>query len=268
MSNPQARIVATLLACAAGIAAAEGLGTQPKYTWDELQSGRDINEGIYHSLVGSEFDEWRVYVGAAPSLDRIQVKGEINDAAYPGPVPVETDRVVSNPEIATYASLTWVLGDFDRADRGWYYGLGFEYTRRAFQILYGIGTISPTLQMSQFGTSLQIGYMWYVHPRWRLELASRFAAGATYVQFDTVELENGFADLRSKVGPYIEGGGRAAVAWHPTGTQSWNIGTALDYRSGYAQAIYKNSGPLGDNRTEMRMWWYGFSASVFYSHRF
>lgn len=260
-----ARIAASLLACIAGASAADLAGD---YSWEDLQAGRDIHEGIYNQLSSGEFDEWRLGFTLAPAIDRVQVKGQINDLAYPGPVAVETDRVVNRPAMAPGLDCTWVLGDFDAPDHGWYYGLGFNYQQRAYRILYAIGTESPELRVHQFGVSLEVGYMWYLSRNLRFEFAPRLAGGAMLSQFDTVELDQGFSELRQSLGAWIEGGGRAALAWHPAGTQAWHIGFETNYRSGYGQANFRNDGALGETRTESRLWWYGFGYALYYGRRF
>jgi len=262
-----ARIAASLLVCAAALAAADGLGTEA-YTWDELQAGKDIHEGIYNSLAGGEFDEWRLGITLSPTIDRIQVKGDVNGAPYPGPAGTETDRAYSVRDLGRGLSLTWVLGDFDRSDQGWYYGLGLDYSSRTYHILYAVGTESERLTAHLLGASFEYGYMWYLDPHWRLELGARVAGGPMWNQMDMVEMTSGFSDTPFAQGVWIEGGGRAAIAWHPTGTKAWNIGLGMDYRHGYGQVFHDVEGPLGDMRTEVRMWWYGFGYSLFYGHRF
>lgn len=262
-----ARIAATLLACAAGLVAADDLGGTT-YSWDELQRGKDIHEDIYNSLSGGEFDEWRLGITMAPVLDRIQLKSDINGQPYPGPVAVETDRAFNDPFMAPGLSLAWVLGDFDREDQGWYYAFGLDYTRRQYHILYAIGTESNLLTSHQMGVSFEAGYMWYVHPNWRVELAPRLAGGLMWNQVDSIDMNSGLSATPFSQGYYIEAGGRAALAWHPSGSKAWHIGLGMDYRSGYGQVIFNDEGALGTTRTEARMWWYGFGYSLYYGHRF
>lgn len=260
-----------LVVCATGLAAAENDASRD-YTWEELQAGRDIKEGIYNRLSGGEFDEWRLRIGLHPGLDRIQIKNKIAGIAYPGPAYVETDRVVNDPGLPMDARLSWILGDFDAEDQGWFYGLGLDYVGRNYRVLYGVGTGSTDLALYTAGVNLQMGYAWYLGSRVRLELAPTMGFGLMWNQIDAVNLQTGYQENRLGAGGYFELGGRAALVWHPARTQAWHLGLELDYTGGYGQTSFNTK----DNSTgtelaidsEVRLWWVGFGAGLFYGRRF
>lgn len=267
MPTCPARICATLLVCAGGLAAVDADVTRD-YTWEEMQAGKDIHEDIYNSLSSGEFDEWRFRLGIHPGIDRIQVKSEISGTAYPGPAYAETDKVVNDPAVATAMSLGWILGDFDSATQGWFYGLSLDYVKRTYRILYAIGTGSTDLDLHALGVGMQMGYAWYTGPRVRFEVAPVVGVGIIWNELDLVSLESGYQQNKLGIGPYVEGGVRGAVVWHPAKTQAWHLGAELDYIAGYGQTMFHDKGPLGTLDSEARLWWLGFGASVFYGHRF
>ena len=260
-------VALTLLACASVAAAAD---VTDEYSYEDIAAGRDIHEGVYAKLSGGEFDEFRLQLGVAPGIDRVQVSSSINGAAYPGPALKETDRAYNDPALPTQIALTWILGDFDEPDQGWYYSLGLEFTQRQYLVLYGVGSESSELDLNALALHIGMGYAWYLDPRWRVEIEPFVAAGLMWTELDLFDVSETTplpANKRSD-GPLIEAGLRTALVWHPQATQEWHIGAALDYRAGYAQTHYKNSGPGGDVESEYRLWWYGFGASLFYGQRF
>ena len=266
MPNRPVHVVASLLACVAGLVAADDV-TQT-YSYEEIAAGRDIHEGIYGSHGSGEFDEWRLHLGVAPGLDRIQLKTTINGDPYPGPGIPETDRVVNKPAMPPQIGLVWVLGDYERGDEGWFSTFGVEYTRREYKILYGLGTATVPLNLDSLTVNIGMGYAWYLGSRLRYEFQPFVNAGIMWTELDLINLTDRVPELRISSGPVIEGGLRNALIWHPARTQAWHIGGALDYRTGYAQTIFRNSGPEGDIRSEARFYWYGFCASLFYGAKF
>lgn len=274
LSPSPARVVATLLACAGALAAGDAvpetdIDVTRSYSYDEIAEGRDIHEGIYGSHGDGEFDEWRIHLGVSPGLDRVQIKSNINGNPYPGPAFVETDRVVNDPALPPQIGLVWVLGDYERRDGGWFYTLGLEYTRRDYQILYGIGADSVPLRLNAVAAHLGMGHAWYLHPRLRVEVEPFAAVGMMWNELDLIDLSIPAPEKVWNGGPLIEGGIRSAVVWHPARTQSWHLGAALDWRTGYAQTIYNaEDATLGNIRGEVRLWWYGFGGSLFYGQKF
>jgi len=265
--------VATLISCACALGAADSVTSE--YSFEELSNGRDIHEGIYGSNGDGEFDEWRLHLGYAPALDRIQLKGKVNGDPYPGPPAVETDKVISDPAVSPQIGLVWVLGDYARGDQGWFYTLGLEYTHREYQILYGLGTLSNELKLNAVSARMGMGYAWYLNPHLRYEIEPFLAVGVMWNELDLLDLSAKSPTIRSSSGPLIEGGLRNALIWHPASTQAWHLGVALDYRSGYAQATFHDkqtstsNGATDDTLdSEVRMWWYGFGASLFYGRKF
>lgn len=260
-----------LVACATGLAAADNDASRD-YTWEELRAGRDIQEGIYNRLTGGEFDEWRLRLGVHPGLDRIQIKNNISGIGYPGPAFVETDKIVNDPALPMDVNLGWILGDFDAEDQGWFYGLGLGYVSRNYRILYGIGTASTDLALQSIGVDIQMGYAWYLNPRLRVELAATLGYGLMWNQIDLVELPSGFQKNQLGSGGYLEGGGRAALVWHPARTQAWHLGLEVNYLTGYGQVAFHTEDSTGGIITnvdsEARLWWVGFGVGVFYGHRF
>ncbi len=263
---PIRRVVASLLACAVGLVAAEVDDVTMTYTYEETAAGRDIHEGIYGSHGAGEFDEWRLHLGLAPAIDRVQLKTNINGNPYPGPGAVETDLVVSalSPQIG----LVWVLGDYEGGDHGWFSTLGFEFTRREYKILYGLGVASVPLDLNSLTAHFGMGYAWYLGSRLRYEFEPFVNAGMMWTDLDLIDLSTSTPDIQLSGGPQIEAGIRNALIWHPARTQAWHLGAALDYRTAYAQTMYDGSGEAGDIRSEVRFWWYGFSASLFYGAKF
>lgn len=266
-----ARNCALLLVCASGLAAVDNDITRD-YTAEEMRAGRDIKEGVYNGLSGGEFDEWRFRLGVHPGLDRIQIKSTVAGLAYPGPAYVETDRVVNMPALPRDLSLTWILGDFDVEDQGWFYGLGLEYVSRRYRIIYGIGTASPELNLHAIGIGVQMGYAWYLSPVVRLEVAPTLGFGLMWNQMDLVDLVT--TDQKSQLGSggYLEGGVRTAVLWHPAKTQTWHIGFELNLLTGYGQTSFHikdtTAGVTTSVDSEVRLWWVGFGGALFYGHRF
>ena len=266
-----ARNCALLLVCATGLTAVDNDASRD-FTWEELQAGRDIKEGIYNRLSGGEFDEWRLHLGVHPGLDRIQLKNQVAGIAYPGPAYVETDRVVNDPALPMVASFAWILGDFDAEDQGWFYGMGLDYVNRNYRVLYGVGTASADLAVHSLGLGLQMGYAWYLNPRVRFEAAPTLGFGLMWNQIDSVDLQTGFQKNQLGAGGYLEGGGRAALVWHPARTQAWHLGFEVTYTAGYGQTSFHTK----DNSTgietsidsEVRLWWAGFGGALFYGHRF
>lgn len=260
------RAAVMLIACAVAAGAAEDITSE--YTYEEVAGGRDIHEGIYGSTGDGEFDEWRLHLGTAPNLDRVQIKNKLNGAAYPGDPYVETDKVVSEPSYSPQIGLQWVLGDYDRADEGWFYTLGLEYTYRQYRILYALGTNSSELPFHSLSARVGMGYGWYLTPRFRFEFEPFVALGIMWNELDLIDLAVPRPENRSSNGPIIEGGVRTSLIWHPAATQAWHLGAALDYRSGYAQTTFADSGDFGTVTGEMRLWWYGFGGAVFYGAKF
>lgn len=265
-TSRQVRVVVTLIACVTAMAAADDVTSE--YTFEDVARGRDIHEGIYGSAGDGEFDEWRLHLGTAPNLDRIQLKGKLNGDPYPGDPYVETDRMVSDPAFSPQIGLTWVLGDYERGDQGWFYTLGIEYTYREYQILYALGTNSVPLKLHTFAAQLGMGYGWYLNPRFRVEIEPLLTAGIMWNELDLLDMNVPAPSVRSSTGPMIEGGLRGSLIWHPAATQAWHLGTSVDYRSGYAQTTFHDTGTFGTLDSEVRLWWYGFGASVFYGAKF
>lgn len=265
---PTSRVVASLLACAVGCAAAEVDDVTMTYSYEEVAAGKDIHEGIYGSHGAGEFDEWRLHLGVSPGIDRIQLKTTINGNAYPGPASVETDRVISDPALSPQIGLVWVLGDYERGDEGWFSTLGFEFTRREYKILYGLGAESVPLNLNAVTVHFGMGYGWYLGSRLRYEFEPFVNAGMMWTELDLIDMSIPAPEIRVSGGPQIEAGIRNALIWHPARTQEWHLGAALDYRTGYAQTIFETSGTAGDIRSEVRFWWYGFGGSLFYGHKF
>jgi hypothetical protein len=265
-TSRQVRAVATLIACAAVLGAADDMIST--YTFEEVADGRDIHEGIYGGHGDGEFDEWRLHLGVAPGLDRIQLKSTINGSAYPGPPSVETDKVINNPALSPQIGLEWVLGDYDRGDQGWFYSMGVEYTRREYKVLYALGTASVPLKLNAVAVQFGMGYAYYLTSSLRYEFEPFATVGLMWNELDLIDLSIPAPTTRMSAGPLVEAGLRNALIWHPGGTQSWHLGAALDYRTGYAQTIYNESGAAGDVRSEVRLWWYGFGGSLFYGQKF
>lgn len=267
MPTRPVRVVASLLACAVGIAA-EVDDVTMTYSYEETAAGRDIHEGIYGSHGNGEFDEWRLHLGVAPGMDRIQLKTSINGNAYPGPAAVETDRLVNDPPMPPQIGLMWVLGDYDSADEGWFNTLGGEFTRRNYKIIYDIGAASVPLNLSALTLHFGMGYAWYLGGRVRYELEPFVNAGMMWTDLDLVDMTIPAPEVKVSGGPVIEGGLRNALIWHPGSSQSWHLGGALDYRTGYAQTIYNSEDAAGAVRSEVRFYWYGICGSIFYGHKF
>ncbi len=266
MPTRQARVVASLLACIAGLVAVDDVTMT--YSYDEVAAGRDIKEGIYASHGSGEFDEWRLRFGLAPGIDRVRLKSTVNGLPHPGPSAVENDGVVNSPAMAPLIGVAWVLGDYDRGDEGWFATLGVEYTRRRYTIRYGLGVASVPLKLSAATISVGMGYGCYLSSRLRYEVEPFINAGMMWSELDLVDLSIPAPEVRVSGGPVIEGGLRNALIWHPARTQAWHLGAALDYRYGYAQTAYRDSGTYGDINSEAQFWWYGFSYSVFYGMKF
>lgn len=265
-TSRQVRVVATLIACVTALAAMDDVTSE--YTFEEVAQGRDIHEGIYGNTGDGEFDEWRLHLGTAQNLDRIQLKSKLNGDPYPGDPSTETDRVVSNPTFSPQIGLIWVLGDYERGDQGWFYTLGLEYTYREYQILYALGTNSVPLKLHTVAAQLGMGYAWYLTSRLRYEFEPFLTLGVMWSELDLLDLSIPAPEKRSSAGPVIECGIRNALIWHPAATQAWHLGAAVDYRSGYAQTTFADTGEFGTINSEVRMWWYGFGASVFYGAKF
>jgi len=264
MTTRPVRIVASLLACSAGLVAVDNA----TYSYDELAAGRDIHDDIYSKHGGGEFDEWRIHLGYAPAIDRAQLKSTVKGQAYPGNGYAETDKVVSSPALSPQIGLEWVLGDYEGGDYGWFATLGLEYTRRNYRILYGLGTASVPLRMDVVTAKIGMGYGWYLNDSLRYEFEPFVDAGMMWTELDLIDLSLPAPTVRVSGGPTIEGGLRNALIWHPGRTQSWHLGVTLDYRAGYAQTIFHTSGPDGDVDSEVRFWWYGFCSSVLVGAKF
>ncbi len=265
---PIRRVAASLFACAIGCAAAEVDDVTLTYSYEEVAAGRDIDEGIYGSHGSGEFDEWRLHLGLSPGIDRVQLKTTINGNAYPGPASVETDRVISDPALPPQIGLVWVLGDYERGDEGWFSTLGLEFTRREYKILYGLGAESVPLNLNALTVHFGMGYAWYLGSRLRYELEPFVSAGMMWSELDLIDLSIPAPEIRLSGGPQFEAGVRNALIWHPARTQAWHLGASLDYRTGYAQTIFHDSGTAGDIRSEVRFWWYGFGGSLFFGQKF
>ncbi|MEK7413226.1 MAG: hypothetical protein AAB263_07905 [Planctomycetota bacterium] len=267
-------LVASLLASVAALVAAEQppVPRRPDITrdmsYEDWLAGRDIKEQIYGSAQSGEFDEWRFHIGWVPGIDRVQVKSTVGGTAYPGPVNVETDRTLNNPVFGTTLEAEWILGDFDHERDGWFYSLGFEYYERRYKILYAVGANSPDLTMIATGVGVGMGYAWYLTPHWRYEIQPKLTLGLVWNQIDLLDLELANQSNKTGTGPYIELGLRQALIWHPANTQRWHLGASLDYRAGYAQTSYRTQTVLGDTNSEVRLWWAGFGATLFYGQRF
>ena len=265
---PIRRVAASLFACAIGCAAAEVDDVTLTCSYEEVAAGRDIDEGIYGSHGSGEFDEWRLHLGLSPGIDRVQLKTTINGNAYPGPASVETDRVISDPALPPQIGLVWVLGDYERGDEGWFSTLGLEFTRREYKILYGLGAESVPLNLNALTVHFGMGYAWYLGSRLRYELEPFVSAGMMWSELDLIDLSIPAPEIRLSGGPQFEAGVRNALIWHPARTQAWHLGASLDYRTGYAQTIFHDSGTAGDIRSEVRFWWYGFGGSLFFGQKF
>lgn len=265
---PSRRLVSAAVTLFAAASACGAADITSGYSFEEVADGRDIHEGIYGSASDGEFDEWRLHLGTAPNLDRIQLKSKLNGAPYPGDPAIETDKVVSEPTFSPQIGLQWVLGDYERADQGWFYTLGLEYTFRQYRILYALGTNSSELTLHTLAARLGMGYGWYLSERFRFEFEPFVSAGVMWNELDLLDLSVPQPENRSSTGPVIEGGARASLLWHPAATQTWHLGAAVDYRSGYAQTTFHDSGDAGTLDSEVRLWWYGIGASVFYGTRF
>ncbi len=267
MPHRPIRVVASLLACIAMAAAADDDVTLG-YSYEDIAAGRDIHEGIYGSHGSGEFDEWRLHLGIAPGIDRIQLRTSINGDPYPGPGVVETDRVINDPALAPQIGVEWVLGDYERGDQGWFSTFGLEYTRRDYKILYGLGASSIPLRLNALTAQFGMGYGWYLSNQFRYELEPFVSGGMMWTDLDLIDLSIPAPVVKVSGGPVVEGCLRNALIWHPGNTQGWHLGAALDYRVGYAQTIYNDTGAAGDVRSEVRFWWYGFGTSVFYGAKF
>ena len=270
-----APLVATLLVSAGILVAAEDQPTPPPrpeishdFSYEDMLAGKDISEGVHSGLQSGEFDEWRFHVGWVPGIDRVQVKSTVGGFAYPGPVSVETDKTLNKPVFGTALEAEWIIGDFDNEREGWFYSLGLEYYERRYKILYGIGANSPDLTMTASGVSAGMGYAWYLTPHWRYEIEPKMTLGLVWNQIDLLDLSVFNQSNKLGTGPYIELGLRQALVWHPANTQQWHIGASLDYRAGYAQTSYRTQTAAGDTNSEVRLWWAGFGASLFYGRRF
>ncbi len=266
MPTRPVRIVVSLIAGIAGLVAVDDVTLT--YTYEEVAAGRDIHEGIYGSQGAGEFDEWRVHLGVAPGIDRIQIKSTINGDPYPGPGAIESDKVVNSPALPPQIGVVWVLGDYQRGDEGWFSTLGFEFTRREYKILYGIGAASVPLNLNAITAHFGMGYGWYLNSRFRYEFEPFVNAGLMWNELDLLDMSIPAPEVRISAGPIIEGGLRNVLVWHPARTQAWHLGATVDYRTGYAQSIFHDSGAAGDINSEVRLWWYGFGYSVFYGHKF
>lgn len=263
------RTLVVLLAGISSAAAADGGSDMSlEYTYEEQAAGKDIHEAIYGSHGDGEFDEWRLHLGAAPGLDRIQLKTLLNGQPYPGPGYPETDRVINEPFLAPQIGLTWVLGDYERADQGWFYTLGLEYTRRDYTILYGLGADSAELRLNAVTAGVGMGYAWYLNPHWRFEINPFATMGAMWNELDLIDTQLNVPNIRRSRGVVVEVGVRNSLIWHPAKTQEWHLGGAVDYRSGYAQTIFHDENPGGKIDSEVRLWWYGFGYSIFYGQKF
>jgi hypothetical protein len=263
-----ARIVASLAVCVGLLAAVDEVPLEHKYSYDDLAAGRDIHEGVYGGTTSGEFDEWRLNLGLAPGVDVIQVKNKLNGVPSPGPSFVESDKVINSPALATNAQIQWVLGDFDRADRGWFYTIGLDYVLRSYTIRYANQTNSPQLDLHAIGLHLGIGHAWYLSPSLRYELEPFVGGGAFITELDAVSTQTGNAKVSTTLGSVAEAGVRQSIVWHPGDTQTWHVGASFDYRTGYAQTTFHDKGPIGNYDTEVRLWWWGIGTSIFYGCRF
>jgi hypothetical protein len=267
MPSRQVAAVATVIACtAAALSAADDITLT--YTYEETAEGRDIHEGIYGSHGAGEFDEWRLRLGLAPGMDRVQIKTDINGQPYPGPGDVETDKVINDPALPPRIALDWILGDYERGDSGWFASLGIEYTRREYQILYGIGAASPPLNLHALNLRVGMGYAWYLTNRFRYEFEPYLSGGLMWTELDLIDLSVPAPAIEVSGGPVFETGVRNSLIWHPAKTQAWHLGASVDYVYGYAQTIYESTGSAGDIRSEVRFWWYGLGYSLFYGAKF
>ncbi len=255
------RCAASLLACAGVLVAADN------YSYDDLSKGNDINEGVYGSHGGGEFDEWRLTLGLAPGIDRIRIKTEVDGAAYPGPAAVENDRVYNDPALAPQIGLLWVLGDFQGPDHGWFYTLGLEYTRRDYTIIYELGAESQELTLQALTAQVGMGYAWYMGPSWRYEFEPFVSVGLMWNEMDLIDLASQQPTTETAPGPVFEGGIRNALIWHP-GSQEWHIGVAVDYRVGYATSSYVANTLNGNVESKVELNWHGFGSALFYGHKF
>lgn len=262
------RVTATLLVCAAGLVAGEADDVTLSYSYEDVADGRDIKEGIYGSQGAGEFDEWRLHLGVAPGLDRVEVKTSLNGQTYFGESKIEVDRILNDPPLPPQIGLMWVLGDFEGGDHGWFSTLGLEYTHRQYQIIYEIKVLSPPLNMDSLTVHFGMGYAWYLSSRVRYEFEPFINGGMMWTQMDLVDLASLAPTIKVNGGPVIEGGLRNALIWHPGNSQGWHFGASLDYRAGYAQTIYDETNGTDNIRSEIRMKWAGFGGSVFYGAKF
>jgi hypothetical protein len=257
------------LACAAVVAADDaGFRFERDFTLEDLETGRDIEERIYYSREGGEFDEWRFQFGASPAIDKVQVKTQLAGLSYPGPPNVETDRAISRPATPPTFELWWLLGDFEVRDEGWIYGVALDYTYRGYKILYAVGTDSQYLDIHQVGVKLSYAYAWYLEQHLRLECGPLLGTGLMFAQHDVIDMDSGYPKPGTGGGVYVQGGVRTSLLWHPGASQKWQVGATVDYLSGYGYTNYKTEGVLGDVQSELRFWWYGFALSGFIGKRF
>ncbi|MDW8373276.1 MAG: hypothetical protein RMM29_06475 [Planctomycetota bacterium] len=247
-----------------------------RYTAEELAAGKDISEHIYGSHGAGEFDEWRVHLGFAPGIDRIEVKAEVNGRPYPGPARIESDDVINEPAMPPRLGVEWLLGDFDDPRQGWFVTLGLEFTMREYLLVYGIGATTRPLDLYAATASVGMGYAWYWGPTWRWELQGFLNGGMMWTQLEVVDLTSRRPQLAIDNGPQVEAGSRFAAVWHPSYTQAWHVGALVDYRVGYAQTIYHNDVEIVEQgvpetrtmRGEFRFRWHGFGYGIFFGHRF